>query len=189
MVRCSLIIALVALLVPVAARADLDLSPQLSQYDLDGVKFPQLAFLDGTKKVTYSPPRGWRYSGSTTKLSLQPPNTAQAEATVTKVALRQASPMSDEAMKAFAAEALGSIPGGSIDVTLISQEKNPLMIGGKETFLVTLTYTLYGESYARSFLFLNRATDQIRFQFVSRAAEFKVLQKAFHDSWFTWQNL
>jgi hypothetical protein len=187
--RCSLIIALVAFLVPVAAHADLDLSPQLSQYDVDGVKFPRLVFLDGTKKVTYSPPRGWNYSGSTTKLSLQPPNTAQAEATVTKVALRQASPLSDEAMKALAAEALGSVPSGSTDVTLTSQEKNPLMIGGKETFLVTLTYTLYGVSYARSYLFLNRTTDQIRFQLVSRAAEFKALQKAFHDSLFTWQNL
>jgi hypothetical protein len=189
MVRCSLIIAVLALLIPVAGRAELDLSPQLSHYELEGIKFPQLAFKDGTKKVTYAPPRGWRYSGNATKLTLQPPDIAQAEATITKVPLRQPSTMSDEGMKALVAEALNLVHGGSTEVTVVAQEKNAFPADGRETFLVTVTYALYGENYARSYLFLNRETDQIRFQFVCRASEFKALQKAFFNSLFSWQNL
>jgi hypothetical protein len=71
----------------------------------------------------------------------------------------------------------------------VSQEKNPLLIGRKETFLVIVSYTLYGDNYQRSMMFLNRGNEQVRFQFVSRAVDFKDLQAAFQGSHFTWRNL
>jgi hypothetical protein len=58
MVR-SLIRALASLLLVAAARADLQLTPKISQHEWDGAKFKQLAFSDGgAKEITYSPPRG-----------------------------------------------------------------------------------------------------------------------------------
>jgi hypothetical protein len=45
------------------------------------------------------------------------------------------------------------------------------------------------ENYQRSMMFLNRGNEQVRFQFVSRAADFKDLQAAFQGSHFTWRNL
>ena len=56
MVR-PLILALAGSLLIAPARAELDLTPKLSEYELDGVKFKQLAFSDGSKIVTYAPPR------------------------------------------------------------------------------------------------------------------------------------
>ncbi len=185
----ALTIALALLLCASAARADLDLSPRLSEYDLDGRKFRKLAFLEAGQEVTYVPPRDWNYSGSSARLILRPPKKAQAEATVTKSAPGRMSVFNEETTKLLVAEALSSVPVGSTNVTVTSQEKNALLIAGKETFLVTLSYTLYGETYGRSLLFLNRATDQIRFQFVSRAVDFKNLQGEFQSSLCSWRNL
>ena len=64
MVR-SLIPALASLLLVAGACADLQLTPRISEYEGDGVKFKHLAFSDGgAKEITYSPPQGWDYSWS-----------------------------------------------------------------------------------------------------------------------------
>ena len=189
MVR-ALIPALASLLLVAAARADLQLTPRISQYEGDGVKFKQLTFSDGgAKEITYSPPREWDYSGNANQLTLYPPNKSQAEATIFKVPLSQPASFDDETVKKLVNEALASVPTGSTSVHLISQEKNPLMIERKETLLLTLTYNFYGQSYSRSILFLNRRKEQIRFQLACRGADFKELQKAFLGSQYSWQNL
>jgi hypothetical protein len=189
MVR-SLIPALASLLLVAAARADLQFTPRISQYEGDGVKFKQLTFSDGgAKEITYSPPRGWDYSGSANQLTLHPPNKSQTEATISKVSLAQPASFDDETVKKLVDEALASVPRGSTDAQLISQEKNPLMIERKETLLLTVTYNFYGQSYNRSILFLNRGKEQIRFQLACRQSDFKELQKAFLGSQYSWQNL
>jgi hypothetical protein len=183
MVR-PLILALGGSLLIAPARAELDLTPKLSEYELDGVKFKQLAFSDGSKIVTYAPPRGWDYSGSATQLTLRPPGKSQAEATIKKVALSQPASFDEGTAKRLVQEAIASVPPSSTDIQLVSQEKNPLMIERKETFLVTLSYNLH-----RSILFLNRGREQIQFQLSCRRADFRELQAAFLDSQHSWQNL
>ena len=171
-----------------SAHAELDLTPKLSQYELDGVTFKQLAFSDGSKTVTYTPPRGWDYSGNAAQLTLQPPGKDQAEAKISKVTLSQPGNLDEEMVKKFVQEVMGSIPNGT-NIQLVSQQKNPLMIERKETLLVILSYNLYGGAYNRSILFLNRGKEQIRFQLTSRQADFKELQKVFLGSQYSWQNL
>ena len=185
----ALIIAFIGLLCAGAARADLDLNPKLSEYNSEGFKVRKLVFLESGRDVTYIPPRDWDYSGSAAKLVLHPRQKAQAEASITKSVLGTATRFDETTTKPLVAEALRSIPAGSTDVSLISQEINPFPIAGKETFRVSCTYTFYGENYTRSLLFVNRATDQIRFQLVCRTADFEGLQKEFHRSLFSWQNL
>src|SRR3984893_9404918 len=188
MVR-ALILGLASSLLIASAHANLDLAPKLSYYELDGVEFKQLAFSDGSKIVTYAPPRGWDYSGGATQLTLRPSGKAQAEATIKKVALSQPANFDEKTVTKLVQEAIASGPPGSTDIQLLSQEKNPLMIERKETFLVTLSYNFYGTAYNRSILFLNRGTEQIQFQLVCRKADFRELQAAFLDSQHSWQNL
>jgi hypothetical protein len=173
----------------VSARAELQLTPTLQELAGDGGKFKQLAFSDGDKTVTYQAPIGWDYSGSATQLTLRPPKKPQAEATISKISLSESGKFDEESLKKVVAEAVALAPKGSENVTVISQEKNPLLIDRKETFLVVLGYNLFGQAYNRSVLFLNRGNEQIRFQLVCRQADFKELQKAFLGSQFTWQNL
>jgi len=172
-----------------SAHAELDLTPKPSHYELDGVKFQQLAFSDGSKIVTYAPPRGWDYSGSPTQLTLRPPGKSQAEATIKKVALSQPASFDEGTVKKLVHEAIAYVPPGSTDIQLISQEKNPLIIERKETFLVTLSYNFYGAAYNRSILFLNRGKEQIQFQLSCRGGDFRELQAAFLASQHSWQNL
>jgi hypothetical protein len=186
----SLVLIGTILLLVASARGELQLTPKLSEYELDGIKCKQLVFSDGNgKDITYAPPTGWEYSGSAAKFTLHPPNKRQAEGTISKVSLSQPTTFDEETMKKLTEEALAAVPKGSTNVTILSREKNPLLIERKETFLVTISYTFYGENYQRSIMFLNRGNEQVRFQFVSRAGDFKDLQRAFLGSQFSWQNL
>ena len=180
---------LLSLFLIVSARGELQLVPSVSSYELDGTKFTQLAFTDGDLRPTYAPPRGWEYAGSPNKLVLHPPNKPQAEATISTVVLPRPATFDDQSTKQIVEEALASVSRGSSNVELVSQQKNPLMIDRKETFLITLTYSLLGENYARSILVLNRGNEQVRFQLVCRQADFADLQKAFLTSQYSWQNL
>jgi hypothetical protein len=188
MVR-SLAAAVTSLVVIVAAQAELQLTPSIAEYELDGVKLKELAFPDGDRKVLYQQPHGWEYSGSAMQLTLHPPNKAQAEATITRIPLSEPGQFDDDTLKKLVAEAVALVPKGSSNVTVESQEKNPLRINDKETFLVVLSYNLSGQAYSRSILFLNRGKEQIRCELVCRAADFKDLQKAFLGSQYSWQNL
>ena len=188
MVR-PLILALAGSLLIAPARAELDLTPKLSEYELDGVKFKQLAFSDGSKIVTYAPPRGWDYSGSATQLTLRPRGKSQAEAKITTIALSQPASFDQETVNKLVQKAIASVPPGATNIQLVSQEKNPLKIERKETFLVTLSYSFYGDAHKRSILLLNRGTEQIQFQLDCRQVDFRELQTAFLDSQHSWQNL
>ena len=184
----SLTILLSGVLFAASARAELQLSPRISEYVLDGVKFKQLAFADGSKTVTYQSPRGWDYSGSSMQLTLRPPK-AQADASITRIPLSQPGNFDEESLKKLVSDAVAQVVKGSENVTVVSQEKNPLMIQRKETFLITLSYTFYGEKYCRSILLLNRGNEQLRSQLTCREGDFIDLQRAFLASQYSWQNL
>src|SRR2546423_10122201 len=109
MVR-PLIRSLAGCLLITSAHAELDLTPKPSQYELDGVTFKQLAFSDGSKTVTYTPPRGWDYSGNAAQLTLEPPGKDQAEARISKVPLSQPGNFDEEMVKKLVQEVMGSIP-------------------------------------------------------------------------------
>lgn len=178
-----------AIFVVCSVNAELRLTPTISEYELDGVKLKQLAFPDGSTTVTYQPPRGWDYSGSATQLTLRPKNKAQAEATVTRIPQPDAVAFDDEGTKKLVNEAIAMIPEGSLDAAVVSQEKNPLMIEGKETLLIVLSYTIYGRHYQRSLFLLHRGDEQIRMQLTCLREDFQELQRVFMVSQYTWQHL
>jgi hypothetical protein len=172
-----------------SVQAELQLNPTVSEYQLEGVKFSRLAFRDGNKIPTYQPPRGWDYSGSGDRLTLRPPGKSQAEAIITRMPRMESSTFTDENLKKLATEATVSAPKGSTAVKIVSQEKNPLHIDGKETFQVVISYGLQGQAFQRSILFLNRDREQVRFQFAAPAPDFKGLEAAFQSSLCSWRNL
>jgi hypothetical protein len=186
----TLILLLASCFMIGSARAELQLNPSVSEFTLDGAKLSHLVFSDGSgKDIFYSPPRGWKYSGSGSKLTLQPANKQKAEATITRMALPQPTEFDDETTKRLTEEALVSVPKGCANAQIVSQEKSPLRINRKETLLVIVSYDLYGETFSRSILFMNRPGEQLRFQLTCLQADFSELQKAFLGSQYSWQNL
>jgi hypothetical protein len=171
------------------AHADLLLTPRVVEFKGDGATFKRLEFSDDAKTVTYQSPRGWDFSGSATRLTLRPTGKAQAEATITRVPLPQPGSFDEESLKKLVSDAVALVPKGSENISVVSQEKNRVMIEYKETYLITLSYTFYGQKYGRSILFLNRGNEQIRSQLTCPAADFDELHRAFFRSQYTWQNL
>lgn len=172
-----------------AAHAELLLTPRVAEYKGDGATFTRLEFSDDGKTVTYQSPRGWELSGSSTQLTLRPPKKTQAEATITRVPLSQPGRFDEASLKNLVSNAVALAPKDSENISVVSQEKNRVMIEHKETFLITLSYTFYGQKFGRSILFLNRGNEQIRFQLTCHEADFDELHRLFFRSQFTWQNL
>jgi hypothetical protein len=180
---------LLLLLVAGSARAELRFSFRLQETELDGVKLRQLVFSDGGKLVTYGPPRGWQYFGEDDRLRLLPPAGQPGEAVVTRARLVQPQAFDEPTMKRLTDEVVASVPNGAKRVTVVSQQKNPLLIEQKETYLVIVSFELYGTPQGRSVLFLNRQGEQLQFQLTCPQAKFADLQKQFFGSQFSWQNL
>jgi hypothetical protein len=189
MVRPLVFAVVASLFLADVAKSELLLTPTVDEYVLDGTKLKQLAFSDDGRKITYQSPHGWDYSGSATQLTLHPPNKSEAEATIARVSRSDQTQFDEETLKKLVAEAVALVPKGSTDVAVESQEKSPLRIGTRETFLVVLSYTLLGNHYNRSILFVNRGAEQIRCQLTCRSSDFKELQKSFFSSQYSWHNL
>lgn len=173
----------------VCARADLQLKPQTGEYELDGIKFRRVVFVDGEQRVTYTPPTDWEFSGSSDSFVLHPKQRSEAEAVISRVSLSKPQTFDDETMQRLSAEVSSSLPGGATHVEIVALEKNPVIIERKETFLVVVNYNFVGQPQTRSVMFLNRKNEQMRFQLTCRRGDFQDLQKAFLGSHYSWQNL
>ncbi|HEY6122663.1 MAG TPA: hypothetical protein VIV66_22095 [Pyrinomonadaceae bacterium] len=171
------------------ARADLRLAPQLEHYELDGVKLEQLVFTDGQRRITYTPPRNWKYSNDGNRFLLHPASNLAAEAVISATKIPNAEVFDEATIKQLCDEVLASVPRGATNVAIVSQQLNPLVIERKETFLVVVNYDYCSYPYARSIMFLNRQNEQVRFQLTCYRNAFRDLQKAFQNSHYSWQNL
>ncbi|HEX4665761.1 MAG TPA: hypothetical protein VH207_04100 [Chthoniobacterales bacterium] len=170
--------------------ADLDLSPRADSYELEGVSMPQLSFYTGTNKdATYQPPSDWSYSGGHDHLDLQPEGINQAMARISKWPAEPALAFDSEGLVQLRQRIIALLPQDSVEVEVRSEEMNPLQIDGKQTYLVELSYTCYGERYACYCLVLDRKPKPICFRLTCRESDYEALRPAFHRSLFTWQNL
>jgi hypothetical protein len=185
----SVRIALALLFSVTCAQAELHFTFENQEYDLDGVKLRQLVFTDGAKHIAYTPPRGWQYFGQEDRLRLLPPSGKPGEGLIFRIPMPKPQPFDERTTKSLADEAIASVPNGAKRVSLVSQQKNAVVIEGKETYLVVINFELFGTPQARSIMFLNRDNDQVRFQFTCPLANFADLQKQFFSSQFSWQNL
>jgi hypothetical protein len=190
LLRWATFSSLLLLLLGSHARGELNLSPKVEKFHLDGVKMWHLEFETGlNQKASYRPPAGWLYSGSTNQLVLQPPGKNQAQVGITKTALQKPAPLNEETRKKLAAEALASLPEGSEQPKIESEEANSLRLSGNDSHFLQLSYVFYGEKFSRYCLLLDCKTYQLRFQLTCREGDYKELSRAFQKSLYSWQHL
>ena len=178
-----------ALLVALAASVfgGIDLTPTSSTYKLEGIKFPEILFHDGKKTISYDPPFGWTYSGTSTKCNLQPPGKAQAQASIELASGPKARVFDEERIKQLKATVATLVPAGAENVEITTAELDPLQINGNSTFELTIAYMFYGQGFKMSVLFLDLEDSELRFRLQSQSSDFQELQKAFRRSLFSWQ--
>jgi hypothetical protein len=167
--------------------AGIDLSPATSERVLDGIKFQQLIFRDGERKISYEPPRGWKYRADSGQLKLAPPDIAQAQGTIEQSPLSAPQSFDEPTIKALHEKTLASVPNGSQDAAIIAEEKDPVLVNRNSTYEMTAGYRFGGQDYRLSVLYVNLPDTQLRFRFVARKADFEKLHNAFRGSVFSWQ--
>lgn len=188
--RITIATAAAILLLAGSAGAQIDLTPKDTFYEVEGIQVPNVSFRNGARNVTYSPPSDWTLSGGGQKLSLIPKDKIQAEASISVLTTREpAPPATEENLKLYTEVVAKLLPREASKIEVLEAGICPLQISGRPMVEVTMGYTFFGQQYRMNLLFMPREKDELRFQFVARAADYPALLKAFRASLFSMQGL
>ena len=188
MIKCSRYVLSLAL-AATSVDASIDFTPDTGERVLDGIKFPQLIFQEGSRKITYEQPRGWTYSADSSRITFTPTNFSQAETAMEQSPLEKPQNFDEETMKALQEKVLTGAGPASQNIAIVSTEKNPVLLNGHETFEVIIGYQVSGVAFQRSVLFLNFPDMQLRFRVTARKQDFEKVHKAFRSSLTSFQGL
>jgi hypothetical protein len=167
--------------------AAVDLTPVVGIREQDGLKFRQLIFKEGATRITYEQPTGWSYTGDANHIRFLPPHTSQAHADIEQAPLPAPQAFDEPTMKVLQEQVLASMPEEALQTSVVSAEKNPLMMSGHETFEVVVSYQIYGTQFVTATLFMNLKETQLRFRVISRKEDFEKIHQLFRGSLYSWQ--
>jgi hypothetical protein len=170
-----------------SASAQLDLTPQAVEYVAEGIKYRQLHFKDGKRKIVYELPVQWNYRpGGADRIHLTPPKAQFAEGVIHATKLGAARPLDEQTMAQFREQVLATAPPGAIDVTLVSEVVNAVTPSGNRSYEVTISYHALGQPFLRSGLISNVGDTQIQLQMTAPKKEFEPLRIEFRSSIMSW---
>lgn len=178
----SLAAVLLAGLVVGPARGAIDFTPTTGERKLEGSVFKQLIFHEEGHAIAYEQPRGWTYSGGGGSIAFAPPGLAQAKAEIQQTPLSGAQKFDAATIKTLQDQVLASLPKEAQQPAIIGEENSPIMINGQPTYEVTIGYTLFGQEYQVSVLFVNLPDTQLRFRVAARKQDFEKVHRLFRGS-------
>jgi hypothetical protein len=170
----------------ITATAAIDFTPTVSEYTAEGLKFHQLSFKDGTRRIIFEPPQQWTCHGTTSMLRLAPSNTARAEAIVQAVEAKASDKLDDKALAACREQFLAGLPTGSQGGEITKEEFNPVQLERASSYAITGQYKAIGEVFICSVVFVNLPESQLTFRLTARKADFATLDQAFRRSILSW---
>jgi hypothetical protein len=171
----------------ISARGAIDLTPSVSEYTAEGMTFRQLWFKDGKRRVVYELPSQWSYRGAGgSSLQLAPQNSARADASIQVADLPKPQAFDEKLFAVLKEQSIRAAPPGVQDVTLLSEEINPIRLDRGDAYCVTITYRALGETFLRSTLYVILSDAQLTFRLTARKADFEPLQRAFRSSILSW---
>src|SRR5947209_11202279 len=144
------LVSLTSLVLSITARGAIDLTPITSERVLSGVTFTELNFSDDGRRITYEAPRGWTSSGGGPSIRFFPPKLVQASATIEQTPLQEPQVFDEETLERLRFRTLASIPHGSTNASLISEQPNPVVVNNHPTYEVIVSYELCGEQFMLS---------------------------------------
>lgn len=164
----------------------LDLTPRTGVREIEGISLPVVRFIDESRRVTWRPPPGWRYSGEKNELNLSAENNRQSVVRVNlvpKIAIDLTSVDGREALKAMALEAA---PDGAISPTLVGETENPIILDRHGSYEATVEYGFGARRFKRSLILLPLQEHMLKFTITSRAADFEKFRGEFLASMYSW---
>lgn len=183
---------LISLLLALRGAQALDLTPISGFKDLDGVKIPIIEFVDGSAKINYKPPAGWRPSGGGDSLSIYPPG---GDHSWMEFLLADRSPAGGPAASTASGEevealARGFIPSGAKDIALVSKANNSFTLEGQPRTEFIFAFSSYGSRQVASISLVNR-TETKWFVVVvsSHPKDFDSIREQAISSLFSWRRV
>jgi hypothetical protein len=167
----------------------IDFSPTSGQRELEGIVFSNLIFHQDGHEISYEPPKGWTYSGSSNQFILLPPGASQTRGTFSESQLNAPQIFDEASLAQLRQFVLTSFPPDAQEASIASEEANPLKIHGEPTYEIIATYKLFGEQKQVGVIFASAGDVQLRFRFSGSKENFPALYRAFRASLFTlhWQ--
>ena len=182
----SRLLLIMLLTFAVSARGGIDLTPSPSEYTAEGITFKQLSFKDGKRRVVYELPRQWSYRADGTSLHLLPPNSTGADASIQVAGVPKPQPFDETLFASLREQSLRAAPSGAHNVTVLSEELNPVRLERGDVYAVTISYQALGETFVRSAFYVNLPDAQLTFRLTTRKTDFDSLQRAFRSSILSW---
>lgn len=170
-------------LAPLVAKA-LDLTPEPTFRDLEGVKIPILLFSDGGKKITLQPPAKWRVSGGGASLSLLPPD-AQDAVMLLRILPRK--PPAPEVTEDLDKWCRAQLPKDAAEPKLESEIENGFTLGPLGSREFTYSYAALGRRFTTSVAVVDwNERERLAVIVTARAADFAATHETAMRSIFTW---
>ena len=122
----------------------LDLTPQQTTRELEGIRIPILRFRDGPRRVTYQPPADWRVSGTGRLLQLTPGSLEQALVVLRleeRPAPPKVEPVPAEAAEEFEQWARRLLPPQATHIERVGESANRFTLGPASSRELLFTYT------------------------------------------------
>jgi hypothetical protein len=183
--RSLLSCALIFLFASVA-RASIDLTPMLSEYEEDGFKYRLLTFKHGERKIEYVPPASWVVRGAPDRLQLTPPASRHADVQIQAVPLQAPVPLDDARVAAFEQQVLRELPPGSHAPEVLERTPNAIALADHPTVGFLVAYQNLGQSFHRRVVFVHAPDVQFIFRVTAEKSELEKLYPVFRQSLTTW---
>ena len=187
MLRCLITTAFALSLTLASAETTIDFSATPNDYVSQGFAFRELTFKEGENTVTIELPPNWSFRSSPGRLQLVAPLDTFAEGTLHAQALNEPSPLDEVSRRALVQQALNSTPETSDRVGLIDQMENPLLLGGHESYGVTVSFQAMGEEFRRSLILVNFPNHRLFVRFTAPKTQFEALARTFRRAVTSWR--
>ena len=170
-----------------SAMAQIDFTPQVTQYTAERFTHSHVTFKNDQGSVTFDPPDNWTITGDKARVRLSPPAGNFAEATIQTASLSAPGPFDDGTIRALEQQALQEVPPGSQSVQVVNRIENPIVMSADGSFGFLISYQAMGYNFQRSVVFVNLPDQRLVFRFTAPKADFEKFLTAFHRSLGSWQ--
>ena len=153
------------------------------------MKFPNVYFRDGDSRITFSPPAGWRSSGSGTGVIFIPPTVAMADFKVQVLTPANIPSISQDALGFWQDSLRSSLPEGATDLEVDSAVLNLIRICGHDTVALTFRYKSFAHRLKSHLICHRRGNELWRWQLTAPESDFAKLEPAFLSSLYTVEGL
>jgi hypothetical protein len=164
----------------------LDLTPAEGFRELEGFRIPVVRFADGTRKVVYQPPTGWRLSGGGESLNILPPD--REGAAVQLRALKRPEQADGNVAEDFDAWARSQLPPAAGNIEKVGAAEGQFTIAAQPSRARTFSYSVVGRRFFASVAAVDlNDTERLTVVITAREPDFKAMQDEAVASFFSWQ--